>query len=239
MPLFLSCRAAVRAKTTATAASAQSSAAPSDGLRQLAREYIAMAAELLRPPPPRLIAIGGLSGSGKSTLAQALAPSIGAVPGAVVLRSDEIRKRLCGVSISQHLGPEGYTSDVTTRVYATLAARASSIVRGGHSVIVDAVYARPADRDAIRRIATDVAVPFTGFWLDAPDSILFERVHQRTHDASDADVEVIRLQRAEETGMVNWHRVDASLSEERVLQEVKTEVEESTGRTMSTAADVE
>jgi predicted kinase len=68
---------------------------------------------------------------------------------------------------------------------------------------------------------------------------LFERVHQRTHDASDADVEVIRLQRAEETGMVNWHRVDASLSEERVLQEVKTEVEESTGRTMSTAADVE
>jgi predicted kinase len=63
----------------------------------MAREYLAMAERLLHPPDPCLVAIGGFSESGKSTLAQALAPSIGAVPGAVVLRSDQVRKRLCGV----------------------------------------------------------------------------------------------------------------------------------------------
>jgi predicted kinase len=235
MPLFLSCRAAVRAKTSATAASMQSTPASFRDLRQLARDYVAMAAELLRPSPPCLIAIGGLSGTGKSTLAQALAPSVGAVPGAVVLRSDEIRKRLCGVPIHERLGPEAYTSDVTERVYATLAARANTVVRGGHSAIVDGVYARPMDRNAIRRMATDSGVPFAGFWLDAPDSILFERVQRRVHDASDADVEVIRLQRAREIGMVDWHRIDASCSEEDVLQNVRTDLDQRTDRAISTA----
>ena len=50
----------------------------------------------LHPPGPCLV-VGGFSGTGKSTLALGLAPSVGAVPGAVVIRSDEIRKRLSGV----------------------------------------------------------------------------------------------------------------------------------------------
>ncbi len=47
---------------------------PARGLQSLARQYLAMAGELLHPPPPSLIAIGGFSGSGKSTLALSLAP---------------------------------------------------------------------------------------------------------------------------------------------------------------------
>ena len=97
-PLFLSCRAAVRAKTSATAARVQSDANRRIELEELAREYLLMAEQFLHPSGPLLIAVGGFSGSGKSTLAQALAPSVGAVPGAVVLRSDEIRKQLFGVA---------------------------------------------------------------------------------------------------------------------------------------------
>ncbi len=111
MPLFLSCRAAVMAKTAATSANLQSDAGRRAELQALANDYLTMADALLEPPPPCLIAIGGLSGSGKSTLAMALAPSIGGPPGAVVIRSDEIRKKLSGVKPLDRLGPEGYTDD--------------------------------------------------------------------------------------------------------------------------------
>lgn len=95
LPLFLSCRAAVRAKTSATAANLQTDPQPKRELQQLARDYLAMAQGLLHPPPACLIAIGGFSGSGKSTVAKALAPLIGAVPGAVVVGVDRRRRLAC------------------------------------------------------------------------------------------------------------------------------------------------
>jgi hypothetical protein len=49
------------------------------------------------------------------------APSARGVPGAVVIRRDEIRKRLSGVSPLDRLGPEGYSSEMSARVYATVA----------------------------------------------------------------------------------------------------------------------
>jgi aminoglycoside phosphotransferase family enzyme/predicted kinase len=236
MPLFLSCRAAVRAKTSATAARFQTEAARVAELEQLARDYLAMAEELLDPPRPCLIAIGGFSGSGKSALAMALAPSIGAVPGAVVCRSDAIRKQLHGVAPLHRLGPEGYTSEVSARVYAAVADRASEAVRSGHSVIVDAVHARSADRQAIQRVAVDASVPFIGLWLDAPEETLIARTKQRRFDPSDADEAVIRMQRSQETGVIDWHRIDASVSSDLVLEKVRTLLGPDLSRVLSLAA---
>lgn len=224
LPLFLTCRAAVRAKTSATAARLQPDAHRAKELQGLAREYLAMAQALLSPARPCLIAIGGFSGTGKSTLALALAPSVGAVPGAVVIRSDEIRKRLSGVSPLQRLGPEGYSSEVSDRVYATVAQRAKLMIREGHSAIVDAVYARPGDRQAIEHVATDMAVPFAGIWLEAPEATLVARAEQRRDDPSDANADVIRLQQQQGTGVLTWHRLAASLPAETVLQDAATYV---------------
>jgi hypothetical protein len=220
MPLFLSCRAAVRAKTSATAARVQPDARQADELRQLARGYLTLAGQLLRPPAPALVAVGGLSGSGKSTLARALAPQVGPVPGAVWIRSDEIRKRLCGVPVLERLGPEGYREDVSARVYATLIERAVQVVRNGHSAIVDAVYARLDDRRTLERAAVDAGVPFRGLWLDAPESTLLQRVEGRRMDASDADAAIVRQQAAQEVGPIEWRRIDASRSGEAVLRDV-------------------
>jgi aminoglycoside phosphotransferase family enzyme/predicted kinase len=217
LPLFLSCRAAVRAKTSATAAQLQQDEQRRSELQTAAREYLAMADRLLHPPPACLIAVGGFSGSGKTTLALTLAPQVGPVPGAVVLRSDEIRKRLCGGPLLERLGPEGYSSDVSQRVYTTLADRAALVVRGGHSAVVDAVYARPADRQAIEGVAAAAAVPFIGLWLDAPESVLIARTEQRTNDPSDADATVVRLQQAQDTGAITWRRLDAAVSEAALL----------------------
>ena len=217
LPLFLSCRAAVRAKTSATAAQIQNDVQRRGELQGLARGYLAMAEQLLHPPGPALVAVGGLSGSGKSTLALNLAPLVGAVPGAVVLRSDEMRKRQCGVPLQERLGPEGYSSRVSERVYATLAERAALIIRGGHSAVVDGVYARAADRDVIERVAAEATVPFIGLWLEAPDSVLVSRTEQRRNDPSDANADVIRMQRAQDTGPIGWCRIDASPSQGSVL----------------------
>jgi aminoglycoside phosphotransferase family enzyme/predicted kinase len=217
VPLFLSCRAAIRAKTSATAAQLQRDRERRSELEGMAREYLAMAERLLHPPHPCLVAIGGFSGSGKSTLALGLAPSIGAVPGAVVLRSDETRKRLCGTPLLQRLGPEGYSSQVSERVYAAVAEQAGPVLRAGHSVIVDAVYARAADRRVIEQVAEAASVPFIGLWLDAPESMLIDRTTQRRCDASDADASVVRLQRTQGVGAIRWSRLDASVAATSVL----------------------
>jgi predicted kinase len=183
-----------------------------------------MAIDLLRVEPARLIAIGGFSGSGKSSAALSLAPAIGSVPGALVLRSDEIRKALWGFSPLERLGPAGYTHDTTTRVYRTLAERASAALEQGRTVIVDAVFARSGDREAIERIAAAASVPFAGLWMDAPPEVLLARIARRQLDASDADAAVVRQQLAAGTGLLKWRRIDAGRSESAVLADVRAEL---------------
>jgi len=219
LPLFLSCRAAVRAKTSATAAAQvqHDDEARRGELHATAREYLAMAERLLHPPPPCLVAVGGLSGSGKSTLALGVAPAIGGAPGAVVLRSDETRKQLAGVPVLERLDPQGYSEEMSRRVYTTVAERAVRVLRSGHSVVVDAVFARATDRESIEQVAAEARVPFVGLWLDAPESVLISRTEQRRSDASDADAAVVRHQRAQDTGPIQWPRVDASGSTASVL----------------------
>jgi len=216
MPLFLSCRAAVMAKTTATSANLHTDAGRRVELQSTANDYLTMAEALLEPPAPRLIAVGGFSGSGKSTLALALASSIGAVPGAVVIRSDEIRKKLCGVKPLDRLGPEGYTDDVSRRVYRTLMEHVDKVVRGGYTAIADAVFAKSADRDAVQHVAVAAGVPFAGLWLEAPAPVLISRVERRGPDVSDAGNDVIRRQLAARLDSLRWHRLDASGTRQQV-----------------------
>ena len=216
LPLFLSCRAAVRSKTSATAAHLQSEARRKAELQGVAREYLAMAEAFLHPPAPRLIAIGGFSGSGKSVLARSLAPGIGSVPGATILRSDEIRKQLRGMRTHDRLEADAYAPAVSRLVYETMQERATRLLRSGLSVIVDGVYARPEDRSGIEHVAATASVSFDGLWLDAPESTLIERIERRQLDASDANVDVVRTQRAQGAGRIGWHRLDASIPLEQV-----------------------
>ena len=218
LPLFLSCRAAIRAKTSVTAA-ALTTGEPAAALYSAARDYLHAAVQLLQPPRPALIAIGGLSGSGKSSLARRIAPSIGPVPGAVVLRSDELRKRLCGVGELTRLGTSGYMDEVSRLVYDMLAAHAADVVRSGHNAVVDAVFLNHADRAAIEGAAALADVPFVGLWLDAPEGVLLDRIGHRGADASDADAAVVRMQLARDPGAITWDRLDASADEARITRE--------------------
>ena len=205
LPLFMSVRAAIRAKVTAARRK------HSDAREKLSRDacsYAGLARELLQPAKPRLVAIGGLSGTGKSLLARTLASEIMPMPGAVVLRSDIERKALFGVAETEPLIKSAYTAEATAKVYATLAAKARRVVAAGHSAIVDAVFAQPDERADIAKAAD--SADFSGLFLTAGLQSRLERVGARTADASDADAAIVGDQEKIELGRINWARVDAS-----------------------------
>ncbi len=212
MPLFLALRAWVRAHVTATAAKLDASAEKA----VLARRYFDFAVDLLRPAPPRLVALGGISGTGKSTVAAILAGRA----SARVLRSDVIRKRRFGVAPETRLPDGAYASDVTTEVYAALLDQARAALAAGCSTIIDAVSARPAERAAFAALARDLRVPFTGIWLEASPEILTARVAARRNDASDADLAILRKQLGYDLGPMDWRRVDAAPSAEHVADAI-------------------
>ena len=223
LPLFLSMRAAIRAKVTA--ARMQRAPTPDQaGIAREARAYFAFARRAIAPPQPRFIAIGGLSGTGKSKLARALAPLLGPMPGAVIVRSDYERKSLYGVRAMDRLPAEAYTAEVTARVYAALAEKARRILAAGHSAVVDAVFARPQERAAIAAMAQSAAVPLNGLFLTADLGTRLSRVGSRTRDASDADESVARAQESYEVGPLDWTTIDAAGTPEETLRRARAAI---------------
>jgi aminoglycoside phosphotransferase family enzyme/predicted kinase len=222
LPLFLATRAAVRAHVGVAVAAQQPD--PTAARRDIgeARVYLDRALGYLAPSAPVLVAIGGLSGSGKSSVARALAPCLGAAPGAVILRSDVIRKHLLGRDSLARLGPEAYTAAITARVYETIRARAKEALEAGQAVIADAVHGRPAERAAIEGVAAGSGVAFHGLWLDAPRETLERRVAGREGDASDATVEVVAGQLGYDLGEIGWRHLDASRAVAEVVARAST-----------------
>jgi predicted kinase len=200
LPHFLSRRAAVRAFVEASNAALGGKAGGD------ARAYQRLALSLLQPASPRLLAIGGLSGSGKTTLALKMAPEIGRSPGAVVVRSDVERKRQAGVALEARMPAGSYTPESSATVYAAFLARAESVLRAGHSVVLDAVFAHPDERAAAEALAAKVGVPFEGIWLDVPKEVAQARVANRKADASDATPAVVERQFGYDLGPITWQR---------------------------------
>jgi uncharacterized protein len=209
LPLFLSTRAAVRAKVAASLESVAEKESDRSLQRAEAMAYFERAGAYLAPPRPRLVAVGGLSGTGKTTLARALAPALGAAPGAIHLRSDVLRKQQAGVGELDRLPARAYSAEASAAVYAALGDRAVAALAAGQAAIVDAVFARQQERAAIEEVARRAGVPFTGLWLEADADTMAARVERRRGDASDATAAVVAQQLTYDLGVINWHRIEA------------------------------
>jgi aminoglycoside phosphotransferase family enzyme/predicted kinase len=216
LPLFLSVRAVVRAKVTAVRAKRSKMPAKAE---QKAHNYFALAQNLLAPPPPRLVAVGGLSGTGKSLIAHALAPELKPAPGAVVLRSDVERKALFATPETERLPQAAYAPDVTAEVYGSLSDKARCVIAAGHSAIVDAVFANAGERRNIAAAADGAA--FHGLFLTADLETRIARVGARAADASDADPAVVRRQEQYDLGAIDWQMIDAGGDPAKTLRRAR------------------
>jgi aminoglycoside phosphotransferase family enzyme/predicted kinase len=203
LPFWMALRAMVRAHVEARRGG--------DGLA-----YLAAAEAHLAPVLPRLVAIGGLQGTGKTWLARELAPELGIAPGALHLRSDEIRKRRAGVAPEQRLPDSAYAEAESLAVHEAMMAMARQALAVGHAVVLDAVFLDAGRRQAAEAVAAPH--PFTGFWLEAPLALLRQRVAQRmaaaSPDASDATLAVLEGAAGTDPGAVTWHRLDAAAPRE-------------------------
>lgn len=222
LPLFLCMRASVRALVTAERAE-QKVPSEAERDRHAAREFVLKARGYLEPVAPRVVAVGGLSGTGKSTLAARLAPLLGNGPGALHLRSDLERKSLFGVGETERLPASAYTQDAARRVYEVLRDKARLALAAGWSVVVDAVSAKPHERQMFAGLARDQGAEFRGLWLTAPADVLLPRVAARRNDASDADEAVLRAQLAWDIGPLTdgWQALDASGTLSATLQDAR------------------
>jgi hypothetical protein len=209
LPLFLSLRAAIRAKV-ALARLVQTTSKDLSAVAEQARIYFTHAVGFLSPAKPRLLAVGGLSGTGKSALARIIAPKIMPAPGAIVIRSDIERKIMFGAQENKPLPREAYAPPVSAQVYKILCRKAQRVILAGHSAIVDAVFASVDERRAIRAIADDCGVEFAGLFLEVDLKTRLDRVTARVNDASDADAAIAERQQEIEIGPLDWQRIDAA-----------------------------
>jgi predicted kinase len=220
LPLFMSMRAAIRANVL-LARIEKSHADEADTLLA-AHSYFALARQLIFPSSPTLIAIGGLSGTGKTVLARALADAIEPPPGALILRSDVTRKQYFQACEGERLPASAYQPEVDAIVYHILTERAGCALSQGHSIIIDAVFAKPAERLAVAGIAQKLNRPFVGLFLVSDMETRMRRVGRRVGDASDATLDLVKHQEKYDIGPHDWHVIDASGTPEQTLQRCKT-----------------
>ena len=186
---YIAYRALVRAKIACLL-----SDAGQEGADREAAGFLSQAGRHLDEAEIHLVLVGGLPGTGKTTLARGLADHF----GWAVLRSDEVRKELAGVSPLDPAGAapfEGiYSPAFTTGVYSELLHRAALALSWGDSVVLDATWLDPAQRDAARALARTWHATLHELCCDLPLEEAGARILARAAaggDASDVTPEVL------------------------------------------------
>ena len=159
--------------------------------------YIALAAELVDTPPPRLILMHGLSGSGKTWTSDHLLRELPALR----VRSDLERKRLAGLEATAKaaagIGAGIYAPGFSAKTYDTMAAACETGLRAGFSMIADAAFLRRAERRRFIALGERLGARVGIVSCEADPGTLRRRIRRRSEegrDASDADLAVLEHQ---------------------------------------------
>ncbi len=151
------------------------------------------------------------------------------------LCSDLERKRLFGLApeAGSRSAVEGgiYTPKATQRTYGRLQELAGELLDGGYGVVVDATFLEAVRRARFRALAEAHGACFRILAIEAPESVLRERVVVRSRkgkDASEADLAVLARQikkhqplsdaerevavQVDTTGRLDWEALRKSLA---------------------------
>lgn len=190
-------RACVRGKINAFQSDGAADAAARERAIQSARDYFALAEQLLKPRRGGVVITCGLSGSGKTTVARQASARL----DGVLIRSDIVRKQLAGMTAQQRdsvgYGEGIYNQQMNERTYAALLDQARDIITAGRWAIIDATFSTRARRDAAAALAGQYRVPFVILHCTAPRVELVRRLTARAadnRDASDATAALLEQQ---------------------------------------------
>ncbi len=158
--------------------------------------YLELALTYIRPASPVCIITRGMSASGKSTVTHSLLEHLKAIR----LRSDVLRKRLFGLEPEEDarsaVGEGIYSASASIKTYDSLLDSAVRILDAGYSVIVDAVFMHYKERELFKKMTESIQVPLVILECYADPETLRERIVQRKNDVSDADLQVLEMQRS-------------------------------------------
>lgn len=193
LPLYVSRQAYVRAKITSFLLDDPGVADADKEQAKLASTlYYKMACDCTKLGQGSLIMMSGVSGSGKSFVAKKIARQ----SNAIHLRSDAVRKHLAGVSLWERGGEDLYTSEMTEKTYSRLLELGVLLAGAGYSVILDAKYDRQSLRQPVITAAAKHNLSLQILSCTAPESILRDRLNERTGDISDATANLLTSQLA-------------------------------------------
>jgi aminoglycoside phosphotransferase family enzyme/predicted kinase len=228
-------RAYVRGKVTSIRLHASLPPELRSQLQRRAESYFGLAAHYAeRLTQPLLLLTMGLIASGKSTVANGIATAL----DLDLFSSDRVRKELAGVTpeTSQQAayGAGLYSAATTQRTYDALADLARQSLNRGDSVILDASFAKRAERQRMASLALEMKAQCCVLECWAPEAALRSRLRERAHSfasISDAREEILSafrrdyepMQTDEGTCLV---RLDTTESIEACVQQALTAIQE-------------
>jgi aminoglycoside phosphotransferase family enzyme/predicted kinase len=193
LSFFAAYRAFVRAKVALIAAG-EHEGAKRAALRAEGEAMGALGERLCwRARAPVAIVVCGPAASGKSTLAAEIARR----SGFSVISSDAVRKGLAGLKVTEHAGPELYTSAVSQETYERLGSEAERVLGDGTSVIIDATCRRQSDRAPLFAHLQRAGAPVLVVRCEVPLALALERAAHRLRSsmsASDATPTIVAAQ---------------------------------------------
>ena len=207
--LFLSHRALIRG--TVAAIAGENTSLPETrreaAWQSAVRHFDLASAYLAGPRDPGCILLCGTVGSGKSSVAR----SLGEALPALVLSSDETRKRRAGLAPTARLDAAErdtfYSAESRREVYEGLIDRAACVLRSGRSVILDATFSSGHDRALARELAMRLEVPCVLVESGCDPAIARGRLEARQEhgqDASDAGPERLEASLASFEAPSEW-----------------------------------